>query len=88
MQANAVLINSRDNVAVAIREVKAGVPLSGIPGVEVKADEDIMRNHKVALAKIEENAPVIKYGEAIGLASKPIRPGEWVHTHNLKSKED
>ena len=28
---------------------------------------------------------VIKYGESIGLATKPIRTGEHVHTHNLSS---
>lgn len=88
MQANAVLINSKDNVAVAIQEIKTGEPLTGIRGVEVKAGEDIMRNHKVAVRELKEDCPVIKYGEAIGLASQLIKPGEWVHTHNIKSKEE
>jgi len=29
--------------------------------------------------------PIIKYGEIIGVASKPIKVGEWVHTHNVNS---
>lgn len=26
----------------------------------------------------------MKYGEAIGSASRDIRKGDWVHTHNVK----
>jgi altronate hydrolase len=47
-----------------------------------------MRNHKVAIAKVAENEPVYKYGEKIGFASKPIKAGDWVHSHNLKWEED
>lgn len=88
MERNAVLVNPKDNVAVAIKEIKAGQPVIGIEGVNVRAGEDIMRNHKIAVAEVAENAPVLKYGETIGFASKPIRAGDWVHTHNLKWEED
>jgi hypothetical protein len=27
----------------------------------------------------------MKYGEVIGVASKQIAVGEWVHTHNVES---
>ncbi len=87
MEANAIQINPRDNVVVAFREIRTGESITGIAGVEVKANEDVMRNHKIAIREIAENSPVIKYGETIALASKLIRPGDWVHTHNLKSKE-
>ena len=88
MKKNAVLVNPKDNIAVAIEEIKAGEAVTGIGDVDVRANEDIMRNHKVAIAELAENAPVLKYGERIGFASKPIRPGDWVHTHNLKWEED
>ncbi len=88
METNAVLVNPKDNVAVVIKEIKAGEAVTGIEGVEVRAGENIMRNHKIAVADVAENAPVRKYGETIGFASKPIRAGDWVHTHNLKWEGD
>jgi len=88
METNAVLVNPKDNIAVAIKEIKAGETVTGIGDREVRANEDIMRNHKVAIAKVEENEPVYKYGEKIGFASKPIKAGDWVHSHNLKWEED
>jgi altronate hydrolase len=88
METNAVRIDPRDNVAVAIREIKAGEAVTGIGDLKLRANEDIMRNHKVAIAEVPENGPVRKYGETIGYASGPIRPGDWVHTHNLKWEEE
>ena len=88
MEANAIRIDPKDNVAVAIREIKAGEVVAGIQGLEIRILEDILRNHKVALADIPEDFPVVKYGEPIGLASRNIRAGEWVHTHNLKAVEE
>jgi altronate hydrolase len=87
METNAVLVNPKDNVAVAIKEIKAGETVTGIGGLELQANEDIMRNHKVAVAEVAEDEAVLKYGEKIGFASKPIRPGDWVHSHNLKWEE-
>ena len=88
MKNNAVLVNPKDNIAVAIKEIKAGETVTGIGDLQLQANEDIMRNHKVAIAEVAENDPVLKYGEKIGFASKPIRPGDWVHSHNLKWEED
>ena len=88
METNAVLVDPKDNVAVAIKEINAGEAIVGIEGLEVRANEDIMRNHKVAIAEVTENAPVLKYGETIGYASKLVRPGDWVHAHNMKWEED
>ena len=88
METNAVLVNPKDNIAVAIKEIKAGETVTGIESLELQANEDIMRNHKVAIAEMAENEPVLKYGEKIGFASKPIRAGDWVHSHNLKWEED
>jgi len=88
METNAVLVNPKDNIAVAIKEIKAGETVTGIGELELQANEDIMRNHKVAIAEVAENEPVLKYGERIGFASKPIRAGDWVHSHNLKWEED
>lgn len=41
--------------------------------------------HKIALAPIHVGEHIIKYGEAIGMATREIAPGEYVHVHNLDS---
>ncbi len=41
--------------------------------------------HKTALTDIKEGESIIKYGFPIGHATKDIKKGELVHTHNLKT---
>ncbi|MBO5286880.1 MAG: altronate dehydratase [Clostridia bacterium] len=41
--------------------------------------------HKYALVDINEGENVIKYGMPIGKAIAPIKKGEHVHTHNIKT---
>ncbi len=45
----------------------------------------VPRGHKVALVDLPEGAAVRKYGQTIGIASRPIAAGEHVHEHNLVS---
>ena len=40
---------------------------------------------KVALADIPGGETVWKYGESIGIATKDIKRGDYVHVHNLDS---
>lgn len=74
-----------DNVATALRELQAGT-LVPVDGVEIAVRSVIPFGHKVALRAIEAGSPVLKYGEAIGVASADIPPGEHVHTHNVESQ--
>src|SRR5919112_1599475 len=39
----------------------------------------------VAVADVEADRPVRKYGPIIGFASKPMPAGSWVHVHNVKA---
>jgi len=43
----------------------------------------IPAGHKVATRAIAAGEPVRRYNQIIGFASRPIAPGEHVHTHNL-----
>ncbi len=43
----------------------------------------IPAGHKIAVHDIARGAPVRRYNQIIGFASKPIRAGEHVHVHNL-----
>lgn len=44
--------------------------------------------HKVALRRIGEGRPIHKFGVIIGIATRDIAPGEWVHLHNCRSQVD
>lgn len=81
---NAMMIDPKDNVAVAIEPIRKGEEIvlrSGAAGVT--ATEEITIYHKVAVRPIAKGEPVVKYGEHIGLASADIAPGNHVHTHNV-----
>jgi altronate dehydratase len=54
----------------------------------IQALSEIPKGHKIALRRIEEGRPVIKYGVEIGIATRTIEPGEWVHLHNCRSRYD
>lgn len=82
----ALKINPRDNVAVVFAAVKAGGNVEITMGAEtlrIAAREDIAFGHKIALVELAADDPVIKYGEEIGQARAMIKPGDWVHLHNL-----
>lgn len=70
-------IHPADNVAVALEPLRRG---------REGAREDIPQGHKMALTDLEPGDAVIKYGCVIGEATKSVRTGEWVHTHNLRTR--
>jgi len=77
-------INKKDNVVVALGNIKKGeiFDMEGTPWV---AKENINFGHKIALTDIFKDEKVIKYGEVIGYAIQNIKKGAWVHVHNLQS---
>ncbi|MDR2512007.1 MAG: altronate dehydratase family protein [Bacteroidales bacterium] len=75
-----IIINQKDNVAIALQFLPKG---SEIAGIALK--ENIEQGHKFAIRNIAEGENVVKYGEAIGHTLQNIAQGEWVHTHNLKT---
>jgi len=87
MEINAIKVHPKDNVAVALKPLKAGDRILGVASDRLIAGQDLPKNHKLALEKIEPGEKIIKYGESIGTATQTIKPGDWVHTHNLKAEE-
>ena len=77
-------IHPLDNVAVALEALNAGETVEG-GGQSIELAEPIPRGHKFALCALNPGDTVTKYGCVIGYASKPIEPGAWVHSHNLKT---
>jgi len=82
----------RDNVGVVVVEdLKAGTDLFVVvteDNSETRAvnNHDVPIGHKVALKDLAVGDTVIKYGQDIGRVVAPIRKGDHVHTHNLKTK--
>lgn len=81
----------KDTVGVAVVDVKAGQSLEGRSldnneKVSAKASMDIPLGHKIALRDLNVGDTVIKYGCDIGKVVKPIKAGEHVHVHNVKTK--
>jgi len=90
VQEKAILIDKKDNVATALRQVGKGDSISVAiedRSVSVVLSQDIPFGHKFALTEIQQGDAIIKYGEVIGLATKPIRQGEHVHIHNVESQK-
>jgi altronate dehydratase small subunit len=78
-------MSAKDNVATALRDLTPG-ELVEIDDLRVTVTARVPFGHKVALRAIGGDEPVLKYGEAIGLASSPIAAGDHVHTHNVESQ--
>lgn len=83
-QRDVIIINEKDNVCVALREIKKGEVICTQKG-EITAWEDIPSGHKMALCDVSRGEAVIKYGEPIGEATGSINKGMHVHVHNLKT---
>jgi altronate dehydratase small subunit len=91
LTSSAFQVAAADNVATLLSDVAAGAVLT-IIGPEgkhaINAREDISLGHKIAIAPIAEGAPVTKFGVVIGIATRGIEAGEWVHLHNCRSQLD
>ena len=77
-------LSLEDNVCAVTTTIEAGESIA-IAGRLVKVVETIPCGHKMAIEPIPAGAKVTKYGAPIGSATRAIEPGEYVHTHNLKS---
>jgi altronate dehydratase small subunit len=83
-------IHELDNVATLLADAdEEEIQITGasLPG-PIHCCQAIGLGHKIAVAEIEPNAPIIKYGVIIGTSTQPIRVGQWVHLHNCRSRFD
>jgi (2R)-sulfolactate sulfo-lyase subunit alpha len=78
-----------DHVGVAVQDVEPGrrrvVYLDSDRELDIEVGERVPLGHKVALADLDEGATVTEYRAPIGLTRRPVRRGELVHVHNLRS---
>jgi altronate dehydratase len=79
----ALLLHPDDDVAVVKRPLAAGARLIADDGVSLRLAATIPAGHKLAVRRVVAGAPVRRYGQIIGFATRDIAPGDHVHTHNL-----
>lgn len=77
-----VRLNAADNVAVALQKLEAGCNERA-----VTMSSDIAQGHKFAVSAIAKGAPVLKYGQVMGVALSDIQAGDHVHAHNVGMSE-
>src|SRR6476619_1994439 len=75
-----IRLNPADDVVIARVELPAGTE---IIKENVRVAVTVPAGHKIATRDVAEGAPVRRYNQIIGFATRPIRAGEHVHVHNL-----
>jgi altronate hydrolase len=79
-----IILSEGDNVAVATAAISAGTSITHGVVTQQKIDP----GHKLALSDIALGGPVVKYGQAIGRTTAPVKAGDHVHSHNLHFEND
>lgn len=86
MSTRVVVLNTLDNVATAMGDLRAGETVDVGNGQTLQVTDDIPFGHKVAVTFIASGSNVVKYGECIGLALRDIEVGNYVHIDNVESQ--
>ena len=81
-QALTIRMHALDNVAIVGND--GGLPAGTVLSSGIVLVDRVPQGHKVALLDLKANAPVLRYGIAIGYALKDIPAGSWVHERLLK----
>lgn len=82
--ARLLLLSPSDNVFVLREAVEAGTTLV-IDDMIAVLPARLELGHKIARRSIAPGEKILKYGAPIGSATRPIRVGDHVHIHNIKS---
>ncbi|MFZ7119547.1 MAG: UxaA family hydrolase [Eubacteriaceae bacterium] len=88
MRIDAILINEKDNVATALREIDANeniIIAESKKRINFSVKEKILYGHKFSINNIDMGEDIIKYGEVIGKATQEIPSGYYAHVHNIES---
>ena len=83
----ALMLSEKDNVATSLANVEpdTGIRIRlGKEAREIKTLEKIPFGFKIAAGDIAKGAKIMKYGEAIGIATVDIKQGQMVHVHNIE----
>jgi altronate hydrolase len=76
-------LDSRDNVLIALSDLKAGEPIE-FAGQVYTLPNEVPAKHKFAVHSLGIGDAVIMYGVLVGSAAKPIARGEILTTSNIR----
>jgi len=79
-----LLLSEDDNVVIACARLSSG-DVVVLDGAHVMITADAPLGFKVARRDLTPGDKVFKYGAVIGSVTAPIRRGDVVHLHNMKS---
>ncbi|SDG70482.1 galactarate dehydratase [Propionivibrio dicarboxylicus] len=71
-----IKVHDTDNVAIVVNS--GGLPAGTVFEDGLTLREHVPQGHKVALVDLAQDAPILRYGEVIGYAEKPIVRGAWI----------
>ena len=80
-----IRVHDADNVAIVVNS--GGLPAGTTFSDGLTLREHVPQGHKVALTDIAQGATIIRYGEIIGYAAKPIVQGRWVEESLVRLPE-
>jgi altronate hydrolase len=83
MQRRILKLDPRDNVLIALQDLKKGEVVEG-GGASFELISDIPAKHKFVTGDLARGEHVIMYGITVGKAIEPMRRGELVTTKNLR----
>jgi altronate hydrolase len=78
-----IRLHPDDDVLIARAQLVSGTVVEGLTVRGL-----VPPGHKIAVRALAQGAPVRRYNQIIGFASRPIQAGEHVHTHNLDMGPD
>ena len=93
MATDIIIHDEKDNVGVVVIETtKKGQEcnawiMENDKSIKVSSINEVPLGHKIALKDLKEGDTILKYGHDIGKVVKPIKKGDHVHVHNVKTKK-
>ncbi len=79
-----IIIDSKDNCGTALEKIPQAAIID-LSNKTIMINNVIPLGHKFAIMNIKKGDYIIKYGEVIGVSTKDIAQGDWIHTHNITS---
>ncbi len=89
MPVTAMIIEEGDSVATCLEKVEEGGDVrlmrNGRMGETLRANQAIPYIHKICVKPLKKGEHCLKYGLSIGVASRDIEVGDYIHVHNIES---
>ena len=76
-----IRLNAADDVVIARVDIPEGTLL--VKEGNVRVSVRVPAGHKIAVRAVKSGAPVRRYDQIIGFATRDIAPGDHVHVHNI-----